>query len=189
LPNDVSIKCTVQEKDKEVTKYKEEVYNSYAASNNEKLFLFDRSKIDVAGSKKYEICDLFHLDKELIHVKVLKGGSSSLSHLFLQARFYTDAFIKDVNTRVSMRKFIETNSNKENESKEIEEFLSKIPESRSDLHDSSYSVIICILTFSEGKKLSSLPFMVQYELAKTHKYLNEERGIELFYALRKVNKD
>lgn len=188
LPNDVSIKCTVKEKGKNVIKYKEEVYNSFAALNDENLFLFDKSKINVAGSKKYEICDLFHLNKELIHVKVLKGGSSSLSHLFLQARFYTDAFIKDISTRISMRNFIENNSNKENESKDIDGFLSKIPENRTELHDSSYSVIICILTFSEEKELSSLPFMVRYELAKTHKYLKEERGIELSYALRKVNK-
>jgi hypothetical protein len=30
--------------------------------------------------------------------------------------------------------------------------------------------------------------MAKYELAKTHKYLIEERGIELSYAIRLVNK-
>ncbi|MBU4681442.1 TIGR04141 family sporadically distributed protein [Cedecea davisae] len=189
LPNSTSIYCIVNEKGVDRIRYKEEIYNSYVASNCKDIYLFDKSKINIAGKKQYEICDLLHLNKELIHVKVLKDGTSSLSHLFLQARFYTDAFIKDQNTRLSMREFINDNENKENENKEKGKYLDIVPESRENLHAPSYSVILCILTFDDEKTLDSLPFMVRYELAKTHKYLNEERGVKLFYALRTVTKE
>lgn len=188
LCNNIPIRHVIRDKGKEQVRYKEEVYNSYVAACNSDIYLFDKSKIIVAGKKQYEICDLLHSGKELIHVKVLKNGSSSLSHLFIQARFYTDAFIKDKDTRSSMREFISTNVNPENEGKDKDRYLSIIPELRDDLHDSSYSVVLCILTFDPNKNLASLPFMARYELAKTHKYLYEERGIKLSYAIRLVTK-
>lgn len=185
LSNDISIHCIEKGKDK----YKEEVYNSYIANNHDDIYLFDKSKIEIAGQKRYEICDLFHSNKEFIHVKVFKSGTGSLSHLFLQARFYIDAFIKEEDTRSSMRRFVKDNDNLENENKDTARFLSLIPEDRKDLHASSYSVTLCILTFEQNKNLDNLPFMARYELAKTHKYLLEERGVELSYAIRLVNKE
>lgn len=189
LPNDISIRCVVNENGTNKVKYKEEVYNSHVASNCDDIYLFDKSKINIAGKNHYEICDLLHSKKELIHVKVIKSGTSSLSHLFVQAKFYTDAFIKDDATRLSMRNFVSNNNNEENENKDKDKYLKIIPELRKDLHAPSYSVILCILTFDKNKKLENLPFMVRYELAKTHKYLNEERGVNLFYALRTVTKE
>lgn len=188
LPNDISIHCKVTEKGDVKDKYKEEVYNSYVARTNSDIYLFDKSKIKIAGVKQYEICDLFHSKKEFIHVKVLKSGTNSLSHLFLQARFYTDSFIKDHETRLSMRAFIETNKSQENKNKDTSLFLSKVPEKRQDLHASSYSVVLCILTFDAKDNINNLPFMIKYELVKTHKYLIDERGVELSYAIRLVNK-
>lgn len=184
LSNDISIHCIEKGK----SKYKEEVYNSYIAMNHDDIYLFDKSKIEIAGKKQYEICDLFHSSKEFIHVKVYKSGTSSLSHLFLQARFYIDAFIKEEVTRSSMRTFVTENNNSENEGKDKQKFLSSIPQDRKILHASSYSVVLCILTFEQNKNIDSLPFMARYELAKTHKYLLEERGVELSYAMRSVNK-
>ncbi|ASO31119.1 hypothetical protein CG015_18460 [Vibrio anguillarum] len=188
LPENISIHCKAQEKGEYKDRYKEEVYNSYVAKNNLDIYLFDKSKIEIADEKRYEICDLLHKDKELIHVKVLKSGSNSLSHLFVQARFYTDAFVKDEMTRKSMRKFIENNDNEENKYKNKMDFLSIISESRSELQETTFSVLLCILTFENNKKIEDLPFMARYELAKTHKYLINERGIKLSYAIRTVNK-
>ncbi|EQB8040688.1 DUF6119 family protein [Aeromonas hydrophila] len=188
LPNDISIYCKVHENGVPKERYREDVYNSYVASNNKDIYLFDKSKITIAGNKQYEICDLFHSKKEFIHVKVLKSGTNSLSHLFLQARFYTDSFIKDSETRLSMRDFIVKNRNLENENKDSTLFLSLIPEKRQELHASSYSVVLCILTFDERDNIDNLPFMIKYELVKTHKYLIDERGVELSYAIRLVNK-
>jgi len=185
LSNDISIHCIEKGKDK----YKEEVYNSHIANNHDDIFLFDKSKIEIAGQKRYEICDLFHSSKEFIHVKVFKSGTGSLSHLFLQARFYIDAFIKEEDTRSSMRGFVKENDNLENENKDKALFLSIIPEDRKDLHASSYSVTLCILAFEQNKNIDNLPFMARYELAKTHKYLLEERGVDLSYAIRLVNKE
>ncbi|EPS3610707.1 DUF6119 family protein, partial [Vibrio cholerae] len=63
-----------------------------------------------------------------------------------------------------------------------------ISESRSELQETTFSVLLCILTFENNKKIEDLPFMARYELAKTHKYLINERGIKLSYAIRTVNK-
>jgi uncharacterized protein (TIGR04141 family) len=186
LPNDVSIHC-INEKGED--KYKEEVYNSHVAIKYDDIYHFDKSKIKIAGKKQYEICDLFHKNKEFIHVKVFKSGTSSLSHLFLQARFYTDAFVKDEITRSSIREFINKNDNVENWNKDKKVFLDLIPQDRKSLHASSFSIVVCILTYDENKNIENLPFMAKYELAKTHKYLIEERGIELAYAIRLVNKN
>ncbi len=188
LPNDISIHCIVKENEKDTVKYKEDVYNEYVAKHNGDIYLFDKSKINVAGQKRYEICDLLHKDKELIHVKVLKSGTNSLSHLFVQSRFYTDAFVKDIQTRTSMIDFIHNNDNPENADKDKDAFLSIIKEKRSELQESTFSVLLCILTYSKDKKIDDLPFMAKYELANTHKYLINERGIELAYAIRLVNK-
>jgi uncharacterized protein (TIGR04141 family) len=182
LPNNISIYCI--EKDR----YKEDIYNSHVAKNYNDVYLFDKSKINIADQKLYEICDLFHSDKKFIHVKVFKSGTSSLSHLFLQARFYIDAFIKEEKTRSSMRDFVTNNKNAENKNKNKQSFLSLIPQDRKNIHASSYSVVLCILTFDKNKNIDTLPFMVKYELAKTHQYLLEERGVELSYAIRLVKK-
>lgn len=182
LPNNVSIHCIVEDK------YKEELYNSHVAKSYNDIYLFDKAKIKIANRKSYEICDLFHSDKNFIHVKVFKSGTNSLSHLFLQSRFYIDAFIKEEVTRNSMRDFVNDNKNDENKNKNKQTFLTLIPKDRKDLHASSYSIILCILTFDKNKGIDSLPFMVRYELARTHKYLLEERGIELSCAIRLVKK-
>ncbi|MFA0484071.1 DUF6119 family protein [Vibrio sp. 10N.222.55.B11] len=188
LPDDVSIRCVVKENGKDKIKFKEDVYNSYVAKSNDDIYLFDKAKINIAGQRRYEICDLLHKDKQLIHVKVLKDGTSSLSHLFVQARFYTDAFVKDIETRKSMIDFINDNDNEENKSKDKTPFLSIITESRSKLQETTFSVLLCILTYNANKKIDDLPFMAKYELANTHKYLANERGIELSYAIRLVKK-
>lgn len=185
LPNNVSIHCLNKNGE---DRYKEEVYNSHVATKYDDIYHFDKSKIKIAGKKQYEICDLFHNNKEFIHVKVFKSGTSSLSHLFLQARFYTDAFVKDEKTRSSIRDFIDTNDNVENKNKDKKLFLDLIPLDIKNLHASSFSIVVCILTYDGNKNIESLPFMAKYELAKTHKYLIEERGIELSYAIRLVNK-
>lgn len=189
LPDDVSIYCVVKEKGVDKVKYKEEIYNSYVAESNQDIYLFDKSKINIAGERRYEICDLLHRDRELIHVKVLKSGSNSLSHLFVQARFYTDAFVKDINTRKSMIDFINNNDNRENIGKDKNDFLSIIKEKRSELQETTFSVLLCILTYSKGKEITDLPFMAKYELANAHRYLQSERGIDLAYAIRTVNKN
>lgn len=188
LPNDVSIRCVVKEKGEDKVKFKEDVYNSYVAKSNDDIYLFDKAKINIAGQRRYEVCDLLHKDKQLIHVKVLKDGTSSLSHLFVQARFYTDAFVKDIETRKSMINFINDNDNEENKSKDKTPFLSIITENRSKLQETTFSVLLCILTYNANKKIDDLPFMAKYELANTHKYLANERGIELSYAIRLVKK-
>ncbi len=188
LPNNVSIYSLVNEKGEDKVKYKEDVYNSYVANSSDDIYLFDKAKINIAGERRYEICDLLHKNRELIHVKVLKSGTNSLSHLFVQARFYTDAFVKDVETRKAMIKFIHDNGNKENNGKDKDAFLSIIAEERSKLQETAFTVLLCILTYSKDKKIIDLPFMAKYELANTHKYLVNERGIELAYAIRLVNK-
>ncbi|MGV8597325.1 DUF6119 family protein, partial [Pseudomonas aeruginosa] len=90
---------------------REEIYNQELYNTNNDIFLFDKAKVHIAGERIYEVCDLLHSDKSLIHVKRLKSGSASISHLFLQGKFYSDAFISDQKCRESMREHITENHN------------------------------------------------------------------------------
>jgi len=62
----------------------EGAYNSSVANSSNKVCLMDKKNIPYGGGySKIEFCDLYSLDKELIHIKYY-GGSSVLSHLFNQ---------------------------------------------------------------------------------------------------------
>lgn len=59
-------------------------YNNSVANESSDIFLMDKKDIPYGGGySRVEFCDLFTLNKELIHIKIY-GGSSVLSHLFNQ---------------------------------------------------------------------------------------------------------
>ncbi len=162
---------------------KEAVYNEKCAENNESLFMFDRAMTDYG-----EMCDLLSLNKELIHVKRYENGSASISHLFVQAKYYTDIFISDSEARKQMRKFIDNsvlNSNKVNYQKNNNKFKEVIPENAPI--DTDYTIILCILTEQE-KRIIDLPFMAQYEIYQTHRYLTNNRHFNVKFINRIITK-
>lgn len=166
---------------------REELFNKECVRCSENLFLFDKSKIDIAQEKIYEICDILTADKELIHVKKYKTGASSMSHLFTQAKLYSEAIIINTDTRKTMVDFIEQDSNNPlsiNNGKNKEIFKEILP-LNGRLRESDFTVVLCILT-KENIQLTDLPFMTQYEISKMDDYLRRNRGFNVKYINRKV---
>ena len=180
LLNNVSIWNGKTGKD---SQYKESIYNEKCAKANKSLFMFDRAKINYG-----EMCDLLSLNKEIIHVKRYEKGAASISHLFVQAKYYTDIFISDSEARNQMREFIDNDildSNKVNYQKNSNKFKDVIPESSPI--DTNYTIILCILTEQE-KRIIDLPFMAQYEIYQTHKYLTNNRHFRVKFVNRIIVK-
>jgi len=157
----------------------EAIYNEKAVERCSDLLLFDKQKMVIAGQKYYEICDMFHHDKIFIHVKRYAQGSASISHLFVQCRFYTSAFISDRPCRNSIREFILTTPN-------ANYFLDLIPKEVSEIVRKDYCVMLCVLY--EGNQLNkeNLPFMAKYELVNAYKHINGFLNVDLQICFRKV---
>lgn len=180
LPNGVSIF------DAKKSQNREDVYNRHVASSNSEIFLFDKSKIKIANSNYYEICDLFHSDKHFIHVKRYTSGASSISHIFTQVKLYSHAFSTDDETRESFSKWIEENQESENLLKDRDKFRSLVPKKCRDMNESEFSIIFCLLVGKDNFSVEDLPFMSQYELMLTHKFLTEDRRYNVGIVFRKV---
>lgn len=148
---------------------REAVYNETIDNNCDDVTMFDRSRIEVAGEKKYEICDLLHSDKHFAHLKRYHNGAASISHLFSQGRFYGDAFVGDAETRQGMRAYLEE-IYRDNEVQK-NRFLALVPEQRGDLVTNDYTILFGILHERDEMSVTDLPFMSRYELMYAHKHL------------------
>lgn len=150
---------------------KESVYNETIAKNNSNIFLFDKAHIEIGGKSKYEVCDLFTTNKELVQVKRYENGTASISHLFTQARFYAEAFLIDKELRKNLRSFISDSvlqATSINYNKDGNKFTGLIPEERPI--ENEYTIVLCILTL-EHINLHDLPFMTIYSIYQAHKFL------------------
>lgn len=165
---------------------REDVFNSTVGRACPDLYVLDKSKITIAGSKSYEVCDLLHLDGSIIHVKRYSSGAASISHLFTQCKFYSDAFLTDVACRADMRTWIAEDDGADNAGKDKAPFLALIPERSQDVFGQNYTVIFCILHNSDAFALSDLPFMSRYELMLSQRYLTEQRKFKTGVVFRKV---
>ncbi len=170
--------------DEKRKQYREAVYNEKCAKNNENLFMFDRSSNDYG-----EMCDLLSLNKELIHVKRYECGSASISHLFVQVKYYADTFISETEARKQMREFIDNdvlNENTINYKKQACKFKDIIPEKSPN--DNCYTIVLCVLT-EQQKHIQDLPFMAQYEMYHTHKYLTNNRHFNVKFVNKIIIKN
>ncbi len=180
LPNDVNIWSA------ELNQNREDVFNSVAGRGCPQLYILDKSKITIAGSKTYEVCDLLHLDGLIIHVKRYSSGAASISHLFTQCKFYADAFLTDAECRSDMRAWITDDAGEDNAGKDKPSFLALAPEKSQDVLGEKYTVVFCILHTSEKFSLSDLPFMSRYELMLSQRYLSEHRKFKVGVIFRKI---
>ncbi|MGK2285570.1 DUF6119 family protein [Pedomonas sp. V897] len=182
LPSNVDIWCD------EDGINSEEKYNIIASRNCPNLIRLDKARINIAGNKIYEVCDLLHSNKYLIHVKRYKNGTASISHLFTQGKFYAQAFSTDDGCKDDIRKWIgkKSKTTKGNENKNTELFKSIIPEKSRDVKEEEYTVIFCILHESETFTLNDLPFMARYELMLSQRFLSNNRKFKVRVALRRV---
>lgn len=117
----------------------ESAYNQRVTMEDASRFaLMDRKLISHGGGySKIEFCDLYSRDKDLIHIKRY-GGSSVLSHLFLQGLtsgelFQTDkGFRQKVNSQL-MPAFKFNNSNSRPEPREYQVVFAVISDAPGDL--------------------------------------------------------
>ena len=165
---------------------REEVYNETAARGSADLFLLDQAKIEIAGRRLYEVCDLLHGDKHFVHVKKYASGSASISHLFTQAKMYSHAICSDEPTRAGIAEWIENDVHDANVDKDKARFAALLPAKAADFKDAEYTVVFCILHDSPAFTLNDLPFMARYELMLAHSYLTEDRRFTVGVCFRRV---
>lgn len=168
--------------DKDSGKDKEAVFNKAVAAATPDVILFDTAKIEIAGQRFYETCDIFHKERKFVQVKRFHSGSASVSHLFVQGRFYAEAFLTDDTCRRCMRGHIEDTA----QAAVKDDFLALIPVARKDLVSNSYTIVFCILSPGNAASLADLPFMARYELMHTHKHLLNGLGMKCEIAFKTV---
>jgi uncharacterized protein (TIGR04141 family) len=79
-------------------------YNERAAGGVAGLAMLDRKLARChSAASDIEVCDLMSDDNDIIHVKRRKGGSSTLSHLFAQARISSESLVQDEKFRAGAR--------------------------------------------------------------------------------------
>jgi uncharacterized protein (TIGR04141 family) len=164
---------------------REEVYNRAVAAAHADAFLFDKGKVKIAGQGLYEICDLFHLQRHVVHVKRYSSGASSISHIFTQTKLYSHAFATDTNTRKSVAEWIDASDEPENQGKDRAAFKALSPH-ETRISEADYTVVFCLLTEQAAFTLADLPFMSQYELMLTHRFLTQDRNFNVGVVFRQI---
>ncbi len=143
---------------------REEVFNDEYVKACDQAIKFDKSKLKIGGGRKdNEFCDILKLDANLVKVIHVKrhGGSSSVNHLFSQARYYGEAFLSDKVFLKDIRAHIDDSAHPQKQ-----EFLDHIKEDIADVSGRDYGVSLWVLY---DRKLPSptkadLPLMAKYEL-------------------------
>lgn len=136
-------------------------YNKRVARLHPSMALLDgktaRCRLASSG---IEPCDLLTEGRDLIHVKHRKGGSSSLSHLFSQARISAEALVADENFRLEVRSLLRgLRPSWEN----------RIPSVRPI--PSEFQIVLAILGTHQNHPANELPFFSQVNLARTSEFL------------------
>jgi uncharacterized protein (TIGR04141 family) len=136
-------------------------YNARLANKDSSFALLDKKTAKCrTASTPIEFCDLLTTSRHLIHVKHRKGGSSSLSHLFAQARVSSEAFLADEGFRQGIRDHLASMT---------PSFLPLVPEERPSA--GQYTVVFAILGTQARHPGDDLPFFSQLNLVRTQEAL------------------
>ena len=135
-------------------------YNSRVANGDTTLSLLDRKLVRCRGAATLiEACDLLSDSGELIHVKPW-SGSSSLSHLFWQARVSAEALLGDQQFRDEVRSALKTQK---------PAWTDRFPKDRPEPSD--HEVVFAVLGAKHAKAADGLPFFSQLALSRTSRFL------------------
>lgn len=126
-------------------------YNEYVSKQNNNIALMDRKFVN-----NIEFCDLYDKDKIIIHVKRY-GGSSVLSHLFMQGLNSAELFQSD-------EKFRSLVNDKLPDTHKIENYTNR------PIHG-EYEVVFAVIHDSENTKLE-IPFFSKLTLRTIAKRLD-----------------
>ena len=153
-------------------KNREGIFNLEACTRRPQSILFDQAKLRIGGSRKdKEFCDILDLtDAGIMRIINCKpyGGSSSMSYLFAQTRFYCESFVRDQAFLTEIRKHIAQAASPTRQA-----YLDHVPNMVK--HNSGGSYQVCLWLLCDKKKAlpskSDLPFMAQFELKLLHDQL------------------
>ena len=135
-------------------------YNERVAGADPGLSLLDRKLVRCRGAATLiEACDLVSEAGELIHVKP-RSGSSTLSHLFWQARVSAEALLGDEQFRTEVRRKLADQN---------PAWIDRFPQHRPD--PSSHEIVFALLGTNEQRVADGLPFFSQLTLSRTSRYL------------------
>lgn len=136
-------------------------YNRRAARSDPTLALMDSrlAACESAGSP-IEYCDLFSTSRQMVHVKHRKGGSSSLSHLFAQARTSAEAFLADEQFRSEVRTHLANVGRR---------WAQLVPADKPD--PALYQIVLAIIDAAQANPGEHLPFFSQLNLVRTYEEL------------------
>jgi uncharacterized protein (TIGR04141 family) len=150
----------------------EAAYNAAVAEANPKQFalLDDDAILHGRGKGKVEVCDLFSVDRQLIHVKRY-GKSSVLSHLFAQGYVSAELLLTDAEFRGKVRAKLKA------------PFIDLIPEKRPNEGD--FTVIYAVISDAPQVGLH-LPFFSRVNINNTARIL---RGYGYSVELLKIGVD
>ncbi len=139
---------------------KEGDYNERVAGGDPGLSLLDRKLVRCRGAATLiEACDLVSETGELIHVKP-RTGSSTLSHLFWQARVSAEALLGDEQFRTEVRRKLADQN---------PAWIDRFPQDRPN--PSSHEIVFALLGTNEQRVADGLPFFSQLTLSRTSRYL------------------
>ena len=136
-------------------------YNSRAAKLDPSIALLDKRLARCRStSSGIEPCDLFTRNKEFIHVKHKKGGSSDLSHLFAQGRISAEALLGDEDFRRDVRDLLAKAN------LILQDAITIAKPTPTD-----YGVVFAILGTKNSQPCKELPFFSKLNLARTYEDL------------------
>lgn len=142
-----------------------------AVASSSDIALMDQKFVwcDNAGSK-IEVCDLFSLDRHLIHAKRKKYGAMGFSHLFMQGKNAAEALVRDASFRDGARQHLDAVAKK---------FGKKIPKERPKA--GQFKVVYAPMGKPKGRFVETLPFFSKLTLMQVTEDLRA-LGIEVSIA-------
>lgn len=144
---------------------REDLYSERAAKlSRGKWTLLDKQTVRVgSGSGRIEICDILTDSGQFVHIKPWHQ-SSTLSHLFAQARISTDCLLNDSKYRDSIAAKVPDSM------KELKKKLSA-----SSVDPKSFEVVLAVISKPGYAWPKSFPFFSQLNLMHTCKWLNDRQ--------------
>lgn len=155
-------------------KNKEEMFNAEACERRPQTVHFDQAKLKIGGGRKdKEFCDFLDLTDDgvmrIINCKPYKG-STALTYLFAQTRFYCESFLKDKTFLDAIRDHI---SKSTSPTKDL--YLRHIGTELQDVNGSDYQICVWLLCDARDPlpTKTDLPLIAQYELKLMHDQLRQ----------------
>ncbi|MCB9369611.1 MAG: TIGR04141 family sporadically distributed protein [Calditrichaeota bacterium] len=144
---------------------REDAYSKRATkSSGGKWILLDKETVKVStASGRIEICDILTDAGQFVHIKPWHQ-SSTLSHLFAQARISTDCLLNDSKYRESIKAKVPALMG-----------ALKAKLSANDVDPKSFEVVLAVISKSGYRWPTSFPFFSQLNLMHTSKWLNDRQ--------------